>query len=145
MKRAFTLLELIIVIIIVGILATVGLNQYTVMVERGRAGEARSNIGTIRKLAYEYYLKNGTLSTITAGDVGIGTLMPSSCATTNYFYYAIGDIRADRIDMDAFRCTSGGKTPNASPRYIIYSLYSATSGGVNIWCYTSDWSANCPY
>ncbi|MBU0547795.1 MAG: prepilin-type N-terminal cleavage/methylation domain-containing protein, partial [Candidatus Omnitrophica bacterium] len=37
MRKGFTLIELIVVIIIVGILASVGMTQYTKVVEKGRA------------------------------------------------------------------------------------------------------------
>lgn len=50
MKKGFTLLELIIVIIIIGILATLGLTQYARMVERGRGAEARQLLGNILDL-----------------------------------------------------------------------------------------------
>jgi prepilin-type N-terminal cleavage/methylation domain-containing protein len=42
-KKGFTLLELIVVIVIIGVLATLGLTQYASMVERGRSAEAKAN------------------------------------------------------------------------------------------------------
>ncbi|MDD5130223.1 MAG: prepilin-type N-terminal cleavage/methylation domain-containing protein, partial [Candidatus Omnitrophica bacterium] len=45
MKKGFTLVELIIVVIIVGILASIGLTQYNKVVEKSRAAEARMILG----------------------------------------------------------------------------------------------------
>ena len=59
MKRAFTLIELLIVVIIVGILATVALPQYTKVVEKARWTEAASMLGSIRKAALIYYAEHG--------------------------------------------------------------------------------------
>ena len=59
--RSFTLLELIIVIIIIGILAVLGFTQYGRMVERSRGAEAKAILGDIRKLAYAYRMEHGNL------------------------------------------------------------------------------------
>ncbi|MFH0839147.1 MAG: prepilin-type N-terminal cleavage/methylation domain-containing protein, partial [Candidatus Omnitrophota bacterium] len=48
-KRGFTLLEVLMVVIIIGVLATLAIPQYTKTVEKARAAEAYSNLGTIRK------------------------------------------------------------------------------------------------
>ncbi|MBI4436302.1 MAG: prepilin-type N-terminal cleavage/methylation domain-containing protein [Candidatus Omnitrophica bacterium] len=54
----FTLLELLIVIIILGILAALALPQYLKTVERGRGAEAIVNLGTIRTGELNYYAEN---------------------------------------------------------------------------------------
>ncbi len=119
MKRGFTLIELIIVIIIVGILAAVGISQYSKTVEKGRSAEAKTILGHIRDLAYEYYIENGTLTSVTEVALNIGTSpdqIPGSCRSTHYYYY---NLRSDLTSganylFEAWRCTSGGKPPNGS-------------------------------
>lgn len=121
MKRGFTLLELVVVIIILGVLATLGIQQYGRMIERARGAEARTIIGQIRSSAAAYRLENGSL-TPAAGNfnnsrAGIGPStdqIPSACRVTHYFRYTTGNVTADGLTITATRCTAGGKTPNAA-------------------------------
>jgi len=120
MKKGFTLLELVVVIIILGVLATLGIQQYARMIEKARGAEAKTVIGTIRSAAAGYRLQNGVLNgttPFTTALAGIGTStdqIPSSCRTTHYFSYAVSSPTADGITITATRCTAGGKTPNNS-------------------------------
>jgi len=128
-EHGFTLIELIVVIIIVGILAAVGMTQYTKTVEKGRTAEAYSVLGLGMRLQFSYYLENGVygrhdsdldtigLSSVPACNGGSGCY---TCSNTSYYfnYYC-------RLPEDggprcvAYRCTSGGKVPNASAGYAI--------------------------
>ena len=104
MKKGFTLVELVIVIIIVGILASVGMTQYTKVVEKARAAEARMILGTLRTAEISEYTENGSYVVMAS----LGVSAPAACATTHYFSY--GCTAAGLCT--ATRCTSGGKTPN---------------------------------
>ncbi len=104
MKRGFTLLELIVVIIIVGILATLGFTQYTRVVEKGRTAEARMILGSIRSAQEAYKLEKGNY-TATIGDLAVGA--PTACTPTHYFSYT-----SSATTGTATRCTSGGKNPD---------------------------------
>ncbi len=128
MKRGFTLIELIVVIIIVGILAAVGLTQYSTTVEKSRLAEAKIRIGAMRQLAYEYYLNNGTLTGITYSDVGVNY----TCSSTNFYSYWIGTTTSTRLDLAATRCFAGGKSPNVSRQYT-YWLQFYPGSGVGVW------------
>ncbi|MFA5388246.1 MAG: prepilin-type N-terminal cleavage/methylation domain-containing protein [Candidatus Omnitrophota bacterium] len=60
-KKGFTLLELLIVVIILGVLASIALPQYTATIEKARSGEAVINIGAIRVALDRYWYQNGAL------------------------------------------------------------------------------------
>jgi len=135
MKRGFTLIEIIVVIIIVGILAAVGLSQYSATVEKSRLAEAKVRIGAMRQLAYQYYLENGSLTGVQNADVGVD----STCASTGFYSYAIGDYGTN-ANLTATRCTSGGKTPNASRLYYYYMTYYPGTGQSDWRCRYDDFS-----
>ena len=59
MKKGFTLIELLVVVLIIGILSSMALPQYRKAVERARAAEAVSNIGTLMLAMDRYLLENG--------------------------------------------------------------------------------------
>ncbi len=58
MKRAFTLIELIIVVVIIGILALVAIPRYFANIEKARKAEAYSTMRTIREGILGYYAAN---------------------------------------------------------------------------------------
>ena len=122
MKRGFTLLELIVVIIIIGLLATLGLTQYTRIVEKARKSEAVAMIGEIRTAQRGYYLQNGAYAT-TFTDLGL--TVPTTCATTHYYYYTI---LTDVPRSEGRRCTTGGKSPNwTGTGYCVVIMYDDTA------------------
>ena len=103
-RWGFTLIELVIVIIIIGILAALGFTQYAKVVEKGRTAEAKIVLGSLRAAEQTNYLEKAAY--VTAADLSVGA--PTTCATTHYFSY---DCTTAGL-CTATRCTAGGKTPN---------------------------------
>ncbi len=117
-RGGFTLLELIIVIIIIGVLATLGFTQYTKMVEKGRAAEARTILGTLRTAENAYNLEYGAFGSVT--DLGLEIPTTAACLSTHYFWYACsGGAGVDGIGTcTATRCTgTNGKQPGSAVAY----------------------------
>jgi type IV pilus assembly protein PilA len=59
-KRGFTLIEVLIVIIILGILATLAIPQFTKMVKRAYLAEAWTGLGALKTAQEVYKMENGT-------------------------------------------------------------------------------------
>lgn len=74
MRKGFTLLELVIVVIIVAVLAGLGIPQFIKTVERAKASEGVSLLGDIRSSQMRYYAEYGIYtSTYTQLDVNAPT------------------------------------------------------------------------
>lgn len=57
-NRAFTLLELLIVVIIVGILASLAIPRYIKTTENAKGSEAMGNLGVLREAEWRYFMKH---------------------------------------------------------------------------------------
>jgi prepilin-type N-terminal cleavage/methylation domain-containing protein len=121
MRRGFTLLELLIVIIIVGVMATLGLSQYSQVVERSRGAEARQILGQLRSVCAAIYMEENSnvrcLQTNGAalglGAASDGRIPNANCALSHYFRYTVvGDNGTNGILLTATRCQGGGKLPD---------------------------------
>ena len=109
-RRGFTLLEIIIVIIIIGVLASLALPRLFSTVEYARSTEALAAISTIRSSLERCYLQNN--ATYTGCDMVTGTATntldipdPNSSPNAHFEYHVAGNggdyiIRARRNGVD---------------------------------------------
>ncbi len=73
-QRGFTLVELAIVIVIIGVLASFGVPRFRDAVERSKAGEAFSYLASVRAAQERYHAREATYATdLTTLDIAMPT------------------------------------------------------------------------
>ena len=131
MRRAFTLLELMVVIILIGILASLGTVSYTNVIEKARRGEAASILGTMRQMAVVTFQETGAYPTAAAQLQGLlGANFPAGACNGNYYF----QYSMDATGMGtATRCAAGGKTPQGNAADTMTLTINGGKGGTVNW------------
>ena len=117
---------------------SLGLTQYSSIIEKSRLAEAKVRIGVMRDLTFQYYLENGSLDGLANEHVDSN----DTCVSTSFYRYRVGGTTTG-ANLIANRCTSGGKLPNAYREHNYYFVYyPATEILANWHCiYTDDGSS----
>lgn len=123
-SSGFTLLELIIVVIVIGILASIALPRYLQVAEKGRMAEAKSLLGALRSAQLRYVAAKSHFTNNLA-DLDIAS-------TTARYFTAIGgatDVSVAGGDSDATMvATVTRNTAEEVAGYIGYTVQ-ITQGG----------------
>jgi type IV pilus assembly protein PilE len=113
-QKGFTLIELMIVVVIVGILAAIALPNYTDYVTRGKIPDATSGLASKRVQMEQYFQDNRTYA-------NVGALLAPGCvadSTTSQYF--------------TFSCVAGSQTATT------YTLQAVGTGAMAGFNYTVD-------
>jgi len=84
-KKGFTMVELLVVMIILGVLVAVAAPIYFANVDRAKASEAVAGMGLIRQAEREYYIKNKDYLAVTGTTTAVDTTLDVDLGATQYF------------------------------------------------------------
>jgi prepilin-type N-terminal cleavage/methylation domain-containing protein len=140
-QQGFTLLEIIIVIVIIGILVTVAFLQYGSVIERSRSAEAKQVLGRLRSSCLSLYMSERDATICTKDNLNIGgtdNQIPDSCVPSHWFKYSVFSATQNSATFRAMRCknTETGKAPPAPRSDVDIYIDLATdfaAGGVDQW------------
>ncbi len=85
-RKGFTLVELAVVIVIIGVLAAFGVPQFLKSVERSKAGEAFNYLAAVRSAQERFVAKDGVYASSTS-DLDINQVAPK--------YFSVGSMTVD--------------------------------------------------
>ena len=108
--NGFTLVELLIVVVIVGILSAVALPQFFSQTKKAAATEGTQQASSIAKQAAAYYLENGSLGTVDSDCSDYAGKIVTD--NTNFTYACSGT-------KTAFVVTATGKDSNDNTKGVV--------------------------
>jgi len=123
----FTLIELIVAVVLIGILASIAVPRFVRVVEKGRSAEARNVLGMIRDAETAYYLE---FDRFTTNVTAIGVAVPAACNASYYFRYNVAVVGAT-FTATASRCTGGAAAGRPPDSPLAYNLTLTNAGVLN--------------
>ena len=138
-KKGFTLIEMLVVVLIIGILAGIALPQYNKAVEKAKLTEAKINLKVLVNAAHLHALSGKTFTRdLSELDLSIEGEMSNDNEhiITKNFTYQVEELVGEEDSLDAALFSA---RPNSSANYEVDLSGPKYTGGPvgEFWCYTT--------
>ena len=120
--QGFTLVELAVVIVIIGVLAAFGVPKFRNAVERSKAGESFNYLSAVRSSQERYHSRQGTYT---------ATLADLDMSVPNPKYFSVGAVTADETSW-SLALTRAGNSAGYGAYTVVFTQdgYDATNSTI---------------
>lgn len=133
-KQGFTLLEVLAVVVIIGILASISMPIYTRSIERSRAMEAMSNVKAINDAIYMYHADKEACPTsfkqlVVTLPVASGASLEDNPLAVKFFSFALGEF-SSAVNIPGTPCpgVTATRIHGGDYQYSIANPYTLVNG-----------------
>lgn len=119
----FTLVELMIVIVIVGILSAIALPNFLNQTKKAAATEAKQQVSSVFKQTHAYVLENGSLGSVDSDCSDYAGTLTSVKEGAGFAYVCSGT-------QTAFKVTATGDSTNTNTKDVVVTLTGDCDKGI---------------